>query len=197
MQRVGFIVPVNQKVGGSRTDARLLGVVSACLPTACWAASPCMCPGADQCTPCVPTPATQPRHLTVAAGGHSLWCPSPIGLPVPLCCHLWVVVGQIIARARGASCLIWAPAAAGTVVHYGLPLVRLACFAHAAAPPDLPGAHRRDSDAAQASIGCMVPLLLQMRGQPADVWASRLPLFIRLACRHSMYMCCADVRREL
>ena len=61
-----------------------------------------------------------------------------------------------------------------------LPHVRLPSLAHAAASPDLPAALGRNDDAVQVGVGLMVPLLLQVRSQPADAGAS---LVLRLACR--------------
>ena len=67
---------------------------------------------------------------------------------------------------------IGAASAIGAVLYGGLPPMELAGLAHAAGPPHLPVSAGADHNAAQAGIGLVIPLPLQVWGQAADVWAS-------------------------
>ena len=113
---------------------------------------------------------------------HSLWCPSPIGLRVPLRCHLWVVVGQVITGAACSASIVGASCSICAIVNPCLPPVRLPGLAHAAAPPDLPPTLGSDGDAAQVSISLDVPLLLQVWSPLAGV---RAILLLQSACKQA------------
>ena len=145
--------------------------------------------------PSVPTEATPPGCLDVAACCHGLWCPFPVGLPVPLRCHLLVIVSQVIAGANCPASLVGTAGAIGAIVDARLPPVRLPSLAHAAGPPDLPVALGCDDPAAQVSVGSMVPLLLQVRSQPADVWARLLST--RACNKASVVLLCRGKERSL
>ena len=141
-------------------------------------------------SPSLPTEATPPGCHGTAACRHSLRCPFPIGLPVPLHCHSLVIVGQIIAGANCFASSIGAASACPAILDPRLPPVWLPNLAHAAAPPGLPIALGRNNDPAQVGVGCMIPLLLQVQSQLVDVWASQV---LRLACKPSRW--CAAVFR--
>ena len=108
---------------------------------------------------------------------HNFWCPFPVGPPVPLGCHLWVIVGQVIAWACSSANIVGAALASGAVADLRLPPVQLLSLAQATAPPGLLVTIGRNDDAAQMGITLMVPILLQVWSQPADVrgFSSDLP----------------------
>ena len=56
----------------------------------------------------VPTEATPPGPSDPTAWRHSHWSPFSAGLPVPLRCHLWEVVGQIIVGAHCSASIVGA-----------------------------------------------------------------------------------------
>ena len=125
--------------------------------------------------PFVSTEATPPVRSGTAACCHSLWRPFPIDLPVPLRCHLSVIVGQVVAGAHCSASMVGAFGSICAILYDGFPLVRLLSLAQAAAPPDLSPTLRSNGDAAQMGISLIVPLLLQVWSQSADVGAGGLP----------------------
>ena len=137
---VGFPVPFSQQMQGAIADAGLPCADVAGLMGTLGTSSPIECSAFHSGSPAVPTEATPPGCFTIAACSHSLWCTFPIGLPVPLRCHLWVVVGQIIAGARCYASLVGAAGAQCAFLYSRLPLVQRSSLAQAAAPPGLPGA---------------------------------------------------------
>ena len=189
---VGFPVPFSQQMRGAIADAGLPCLDAAGLMGTLGTSSPLDWSAHYSGSPAVATEATPPRCLDGGACCHSLWRTCPIGLPVPLHCHLWVVVGQIIAGARCFATLVGASGAQCAIAYSRLPLVRQSGLAQAAAPPGLSGALGRYDDAAQVGISLVVPLLLQVWSQPADIRAS---LLIRLACKQRR-CCCAVVSND-
>ena len=191
MSLIGFPIPLGQQAWWSKANAGLLCLTAAGLIGTLGASSSLACSVRYSGTPPVPTEATPPGYFAVAICCHSPWCPFPIGLPVPLCCHLWVVVSQVVARADCFATVIGAVVAACATADSCLPPVRLLIRALAAPPPGLLVALGSNDDPAQVGVGRMVPLLLQTWSQPTDV---RAGLLIRHACKESR--CCADVLRQ-
>ncbi len=113
---IGFPVPLSQQMQGSNTDAGLLDMDAASLTPTPGASKPvCSASVRHSSAPSVPTEATPPGYFDMAGCCHTLWCPFPVGPPVPLRCHLWVVVSQIVA---GAGCF-------ASIVGQFLPFKRL------------------------------------------------------------------------
>ena len=159
---IGFPVPLCQQVWRPTADAGLPCLTVAGLTGTLGASSPMMVPVRHNGAPSVPTGATPPGCLDVAACSDSLWCPVPIGLPVPLRSHLWVVVGQVVAGAHCSASIVGAARAICAMLDCSLPPVWLPSFAHAAPPPGLPAAPGPNDDLAQVDVGRMVPFLLQV-----------------------------------
>ena len=185
---VAFPVPLSQQVWCPNADAGLSCLDAAGLKGTLRASAP-TCSISHAGAPAVPTDTTPPACFRYATCRYCLWCCwNIVSVPVPVHCHLWMVVGQIV---TGAGCLASIVGAFGSICatcYDSLPPVRLPSLARAAAPPDLPVALRSDGDAAQVGVGVMVPLLLQVRSQLANIGASLLIMF---ACKHSR--CCGAV----
>ena len=143
--------------------------------TGTWGASTSRCSKIYLGAPSMPTEVTPPGCFDVAACSGSHRCPSRTRLPVPLRCHLWVVVGHIIAGAYSCATVVRASGAVCAILEYPLPPVQLPSLAHAAAPPGLLVALSCNDDAAQVGVGRMVPLLLQVQSRSAymgPAWCS-------------------------
>ena len=112
--RSGFPVPLSKEMRGSNTDAGLQGFDAASLtPTPGASMTMCSASVVHRRAPPVPTKATPPGCYNVAACCHSLRCPFSNCLPIPHCCHFWLIVGQVITGANCSASLVGAAGANG------------------------------------------------------------------------------------
>ena len=116
---------------------------------------------------------TQPVSFCIAVGCEILWPGKVLG-GVPLCCNHWSLCWQRVVLAHFVPTAEWAALAPIPILHCGKPDMRVAIWTLTTSPLSLLVAEWFDDDVAQVSIGSMVPLLLKLRTQLADVWFALL-----------------------
>ena len=77
-----------------------------------------------------------------------------------------------------AACTLWTACPRAPVADSRQPFVLVAIRALVADPPDFLMSVRRNHDAPKVSIGCIIPLLLQVWSQKTDVRAFLLKMLL-------------------
>ena len=124
---------------------------------------------ADSCQPFVATDWAMPLLCEIAVSCEVMWC-AIIGCAVPAGSHVGSLGSNRVVLTHFLAFAEWGAIILCSVCHLGLPLMGMTFWTIRACPMHLSLAVWGDVDVAPVSILSMVPLLLQLWAEPADVW---------------------------
>jgi len=110
-----------------------------------------------------------PLLCEIAVSCEVMWC-AIIGCAVPAGSHVGSFESNRVVLTPSFAVAEWTAIILCSVVHLGLPLMGMTFWTTRACPMHLSLAVWGDVDIAPVSVLSMVPLLLQLWAEPADVW---------------------------
>jgi len=123
----------------------------------------------DLCLPCVATDWATPLLPAIAGSCEVMWC-AIIGCAVPGGSHIGGFGSNRVMLTHSFAYAEWTISIVCSVVHSSLPLMGMTIWTIRACPMHPSFAVWGDVNIAQVSVLSMIPLLLQLWAEPADVW---------------------------
>ena len=124
----------------------------------------------NSCRPFVATDWAMPLLYEIAVSCEVMWC-AIIGCVVPTGSHVRRCGSKRVMLTHSFAYAEWTAIILCSVAHLGLPLMGMTIWTIRACPMHLSPAVWSNADIAQVCIFGMVPLLLQLWAEQADVWA--------------------------